>query len=616
MLGLRRLKKISLQIPSVELTRRPRLFLTLARELTFFDTLFECWKEALHHSEYLKLPRAKTFQGRDSGAILRTLYQTFHPAQIINQMQKIGSRFLYPLSKGRKRALMRRVSKAISTEIPDAESALNRAYWKTSWFIKADATIHDFIRNIHLEIEKEQQLQTQIELFWHECSNLIMLRKHSDMFIPEELRAKKRKSKRSKEDRSSKNDVRNISDTVRMVRNGLLGGIWYIRYLKSKDKSLELSLNSVFSIPDYLNAAENNHFGHNMEVKSFFNNDNFNGFSGFPVVYIGGELYRQYLLLSQDKTDISTSLTFITIDTVGGWGGMVVAGAVAKELGLATAGVGFVIYQGVKMAIREVKLDIFRRAKAKYRKFLRKREKALFRAASNIMEDIDQARNEEQQKLDNHPYNVSPIKPDVDVCKILINQINEIILSDMEQLAKVDIELQGLNTESIISFKSLIISVRRKRIKRFMNKNLIFLDKYNDINDTQSLARLLRRHSFLPILRSSQLINKKLDELASLEKYNNHYMIGLSNRVFCLYGLLQKAFASLVQPITVATEYYDNVAKDWISRTQIEHRRLEVKASQVGKGIPKKIMNRGLPLFEYRNLLGRKNGKWIYENND
>jgi len=209
MLGLRRLKKISLQVPSVELTRRPKLFLALARELTFFDTLFGCWKEALHHSEYLRLPRAKTFQGRDSGAILRTLYQTFHPAQIINQMQKIGYRFLYPLSKGRKRALMRRVSKAISTEIPDAEPALNRAYWKTSWFKKTDATIHDFIRNIHLEIEKEQQLQTQIELFWHECSNLIMLRQHSDMFIPEELRAKKRKS-RSKEDRSPKNDVRNI----------------------------------------------------------------------------------------------------------------------------------------------------------------------------------------------------------------------------------------------------------------------------------------------------------------------------------------------------------------------------------------------------------------------
>ena len=102
-----------------------------------------------------------------------------------------------------------------------------------------------------------------------------------------------------------------------MIRNGLLGGIWYIRRLNTKDPYLDLNISSVDSLPDYLNIAEGNHFGHLMSEKSLLSGESYFGYGGLPVAYIGSEFYRQYLLLSQDKTDIQTSLTFITIDTVG-----------------------------------------------------------------------------------------------------------------------------------------------------------------------------------------------------------------------------------------------------------------------------------------------------------
>ena len=46
---------------------------------------------------------------------------------------------------------------------------------------------------------------------------------------------------------------------------------------------------------------------------------------------------------------------------------------------------------------------------------------------------------------------------------------------------------------------------------------------------------------------------------------------------------------------------------------QDAHRKLEAKAAQVNKRIPNNLSNRSLPLWEYRKLLSRKKGKWVYE---
>ena len=599
------------RMPSIKLTHLPFLFLKLRKILKFYSKLKICHDQATKHSSNLVLPQMSIAPYASSEAILEGLSKTFNPFEVVKQLKKIGHTFLMPLANGKKKRFLKLIIMAIEQEIPQAKSELIKSYKKTNKWREWNVVVADFFINIQIAVDANPNLGPLFDELWEKCSQLVTGHANgASRVISPEINQIFKNVQIVKGLEFSSKEFHDYRQRLSSFKSGLLGGIYFIKYHEKIASFFKHNVNGkVRTTSDIAN-----HFNHiDIEKvekifisKVFFRKTALNGYFGFPIFTASSELYKQYLLHEQGRADIQTSIKYLAITIGLKWVGTLTLSAICTYLGVVSVPIFVPI--GVALATSALidlwKQQDFIKSVNDYNDVVNNREDDLFNASLELVREIDNERNVLQNELNNHPNNGPIVDLDLEILLDCLDEMLDAILSDIDKAKIVLNDLKvAMDKCNATNLKYLLLYFRKLRVINYIATNSIFLERTNALKwqSPEEVANLMVGFLMLPVLKDGQLAQKKL--LVKLDHYTKLFMIGLSNRVFNLYGIYQEKFSKLSIVILPAIKKFDRIAASWESKVSSAWKKVIYIGAQVEEDVPDAI-------GEHRALLIKRNGEW------